>query len=89
MRISELLRGDRCRIAALPSDAARRRYLESLGLVRGASVEVVFAARYGCVVRVSGVRIAMSRRAALEVEVSGADKADSVRQPQFGQEYAV
>ncbi len=89
MRISELFRGDRCRIAALPSDAARRRYLESLGLVRGASVEVVFAARYGCVVRVSGVRIAMSRRAAAGVEVSGTDRADSVRQSQFGQKHAV
>ncbi len=89
MCIFGLARGARRRIAALPADAARRRYLESLGFVRGAAVEVVFAARYGCVVRVSGVRIAMSRRAALEVEVSGADKADSVRQSQFGQEYAV
>ena len=89
MRMFELSRGARRRIAALSSDAARRRYFESLGLVRGAAVEVVFAARYGCVVRVSGVRIAMSRRAALEVEVSGSDKSDSVRQSQFGQEYAV
>lgn len=89
MCIFGLARGARSRIAALPADAVRSRYLESLGFARGAAVEVVFAARYGCVVRVSGVRIAMSRRAALEVEVSGADKADSVRQSQFGQEYAV
>lgn len=89
MCISELLRGDRCRISVLPSDAAHRRYLESLGLVRGASAEVVFAARYGCVVRVSSVRIAMSRRAAAGVEVSGTDRADSVRQSQFGQKHAV
>ena len=89
MCISELLRGDRCRISVLPSDAARRRYLESLGLVCGASAKVVFAARYGCVVRVSGVRIAMSRRAAAGVEVSGTDRADSVRQSQFGQKHAV
>ena len=74
MCIFGLARGARRRIAALPADAARSRYLESLGFARGA---------------VSGVRIAMSRRAALEVEVSGADKADSVRQSQFGQEYAV
>ena len=72
MCIFGLARGARSRIAALPADAARSRYLESLGFARGAAVEVVFAARYGCVVRVSGVRIAMSRRAALEVEIGRA-----------------
>ena len=41
MCIFGLARGARRRIAALPADAARSRYLESLGFARGAAVEVV------------------------------------------------
>ena len=89
MRIFELRRGDRRRIVGLPADADRRRYYESLGLFPGAVVEVIFAARYGLAVRVAGVRLALSRDAALEVEVSEHDAAFAVRQSQFGQEHAV
>ena len=89
MRIFELSRGARRRIVGLPKDSARRRYFESRGLVRGAVVEVIFAAMYGTALRVSGVRLALCRAAALEVEVSDFDAASSVRQSQFGQEYAV
>ncbi len=89
MRIFELCRGDRRRIVGLPADAGRRRYYESLGLFRDATVEVIFAARYGLAVRTAGVRLALSRDAALEVEVSSHDAAFAVRQSQFGQEHAV
>ena len=87
MRIFELCRGDRRRVIGLPADAGRRRYYESIGLFRDATVEVIFAARYGLAVRTAGVRL--SRDAALEVEVSSHDAAFAVRQSQFGQEHAV
>ncbi len=89
MRIFELSRGDRRRVVGLPADVGRRRYYESLGLSPDATVEVIFAARYGLAVRVAGVRLALSRDAALEVEVSEHDAAFAVRQSQFGQEHAV
>ncbi len=89
MRISDMKRGQRGCVTVLPEAAARRRFLQSLGLIRGAELEVVFLARYGAVVRVLGVRVAMSRRALDEVEVSGFAKDFSVRQSQFGQEHAV
>lgn len=89
MRIFALARGDRRRIIALPADPARYDALRRLGLVRGATVEVIFAAHYGMAVSVSGVRLALSRRAGEGVEVSEHAAVDPVRQSQFGQEYAV
>lgn len=89
MRISDMKRGEGGRVAALPADAARSRFLCSLGLVPGTEIEVVFRARFGAVIRASGVRVAMSCAALDEVEVRGFAKDFSVRQSQFGQKYAV
>lgn len=83
MTLFDLAGGDRCRICTLPQDKVRRVYYERLGFCQNEQVELLYRRCGGGVVKIRGIRLALSREAMREVGISG-KTAVSCRQPQFG-----
>ncbi|MBQ4598588.1 MAG: ferrous iron transport protein A [Clostridia bacterium] len=83
MTLFDLAGGDRCRICALPRDKVRRAYYTRLGFCQNEQVELLYRRCSGGVVKIRGIRLALSREAMREVGISG-KKAVSCGQPQLG-----
>lgn len=83
MTLFDLADGDRCRICALPRDQVRRAYYERLGFCKNEQVELLYRRCGGGVVKIRGIRLALSREAMREVGISG-KTAVSCGQPELG-----
>ena len=84
MNLSALAEKESAYVSFGMGSAKQQHFYERLGFLPNTRVEVLLRNRSGCVVRVMGTRVALSRPAMEEVTIYGRLRASACGKPELG-----